>query len=88
MSHLGWILFLDGRTDLAAPLLEESRQLDPQDLEARWFQANLLLYGQDDPGAALPLLEGLLAAEDLGDDQRGEVAAVIEDARTRLEEGS
>ena len=88
MAHLGWILFLDGRADLAAPLLAESRQLDPQDLEARWFQANLLLYGQDDPGAALPLLEGLLAAGDLGDDQRGEVAAVIEDARTRLEEGS
>lgn len=88
MSHLGWILFLDGRTDLAAPLLEESRQLDPQDLEARWFHANVLLYGQDDPGAAVPLLEGLLGAEDLGDTQRSEVASVLQDARARLEEPS
>ena len=83
MSHLGWILFTQGRDDLAAPLLEESRRLDPQDPEARWFQANLLLYGQDDAAAAIPLLEDLLRRDDLGETERADVEATLREARER-----
>lgn len=86
MSHLGWILFTQGRAELAGPLLDRSRELDPQDPEATWFQANLLLYGQDDPAPAVPLLEGLLRRDDLGDTQRGDVETALQDARRRLEE--
>lgn len=86
MSHLGWILFTQGRSDLAAPLLDRSRALDPQDPEATWFQANLLLYGQDDPAPAVPLLEGLLRRDDLGETQRVDVEAALRDATRRLEE--
>ena len=83
MSHLGWILFTQGRVDLAAPLLEASRRLDPQEPEAIWFQANLLLYGQDDAGAAIPLLEDLLRRDDLGETQRADVEATLREARGR-----
>ena len=86
MSHLGWILFTQGRAELAAPLLDRSRELDPQDPEAVWFQANLLLYGQDDPAPAVPLLEGLLRRDDLGDTQRSDVETALQDARSRLED--
>jgi cytochrome c-type biogenesis protein CcmH/NrfG len=88
MSHLGWILFTQGRADLAAPLLDQSRQLDPQDPEATWFQANLLLYGQDDPAPAIPLLEGLLRRDDLGETQRSDVETALRDAKQQLEEAS
>lgn len=88
MSHLGWILFTQGRAELAAPLLDESRRLDPQDPEATWFQANLLVYAQDSPAAAVPLLEGLLRRDDLGGTQRADVERTLRDARERIEQTS
>ena len=79
MAHLGWLLFLDDQLDLAVPLLEESLEKRPDDAEAMWFMANVRLYGQERPGQALPLLERLLARDDLGD-QFDEVRAAIDDA--------
>lgn len=79
MAHLGWLLFLDDQLDLAVPLLEESLEQRPDDAEAMWFMANVRLYGQERPGQALPLLERLLARDDLGD-QLDEVRAAIDDA--------
>lgn len=84
MSHLGWILFTQGRSDLAAPLIERSRELDPADVESTWFMANLLVYGQERPGEAIPLLEGLLVRDELGSDQREDVASVLDDALEAL----
>lgn len=79
MSHLGWLLFLDGRVDLAAELLERSRERAPEASETIWFLANVRLYGQRDPEAAVPLLERLLARDDLGQ-QRSEVEQALDDA--------
>ena len=79
MAHLGWLTFLDDKVDLAVPLLEESLERRPDDAEAMWFMANVRLYGQERPQQALPLLERLLARDDLGD-QVEEVRAAIDDA--------
>ena len=91
MSHLGWLMFLDDKLDLAVPLLEESLERRPDDAEAMWFMANIRLYGQERPQQALPLLERLLTRDDLGD-QLEEVRAAIDDAmamqRRKDESGS
>lgn len=84
MSHLGWILFLDGDAELALQLIEASVERDPDDPEARWMQANVLVYGVREPAAAVPILEALLARDDLRD-QRTEVTEVLTDARASLE---
>lgn len=84
MSHLGWILFEDGKADLALELLESSRELAPDEPETLWFLANVHLYGHGDPEAAVPLLERLMEREDLGA-QRTQVEQVLADARSRLE---
>lgn len=85
MSHLAWIVFNDGDTDLALELLEASRTRAPDDAETLWFLANVHLYGRDDPGAALPLLADLVTREDLAS-QRAQVEQALEDARRRLQE--
>lgn len=87
MAHLGWILFGQGSVEVAEPLLEESRRLDPLEPEAMWFHANLLLYGRDDPAAATRLLEALLRRDDLAGASRSAVEAALDDARGRSEDG-
>ena len=84
-SHAGWIVFLDGRADLARQLLEASLATDPTDAEATWFLANVALYGDDDPDAALVLTAELLERDDLGD-QRAEVEDLADLARERAEQ--
>ena len=79
MSHLGWLMYLDDKLDLAVPLLEESLDRRPTDPEAQWFMANVRLYGQRRPDQALRLLEQLLNRGDLGE-QRDVVRQAIDDA--------
>lgn len=82
MSHLGWILFNDGRPGLATQLLTASLDRAPDEPETLWFLANVHLYGNDDPEAAVPLLERLLERDDLGE-RRAEVEATLTDARAQ-----
>jgi tetratricopeptide (TPR) repeat protein len=82
MSHLGWILFNDGRPDLASRLITESLEHAPDDAEAMWFLANVRLYGTADPEGAIDLLERLLHRDDLGG-QRAAVEQALTEARTR-----
>lgn len=80
MSHLAWIVFNDGDSDLALQLLQASRERAPDDPETLWFLANVHLYGFDDAAAALPLLEQLAARDDLGP-QREQIEQTLDDAR-------
>jgi tetratricopeptide (TPR) repeat protein len=81
LSRVGWITFLSGEPQLAAQLLEESLAREPDDPIATWFLANVRLYGLDDPAGAVPLLEDLLARDDLPDQARSEVGAALDEAR-------
>lgn len=81
LSRVGWITFLSGEPELAVQLLEESLARQPDDPVATWFLANVRLHGLGDPAGAVPLLEDLLARDDLPDQARTEVAATLDDAR-------
>lgn len=81
MSHVGWILFNDGRAALADQLITESLERAPDDAEAMWFLANVRLYGTGDTEGAIDLLEQLLERDDLGD-QRTAVQQALTEART------
>lgn len=85
MSHLGWLLFLDGEAELASELVETSLQRRPDETEALWFLANIRLYGQERPADAVPLLEQLLRRSDLGT-QRDDVTRAMDDAMAALED--
>lgn len=80
MSHLGWMLFLDGELDLAVDMVTASLERAPEVPETVWFLANIRLYGQQDPAEAVPLLESLLARDDLGA-SRADVEQALADAR-------
>jgi cytochrome c-type biogenesis protein CcmH/NrfG len=60
LKYLGWSVALLGRPAQGAKLLEESIQLKPDDLDARWFLANVAFRGLGDAGRARVLLEELL----------------------------
>lgn len=81
MSHIGWILFNDGRPDLADRLITESLERAPDDAEAMWFLANVRLHGTGDTEGAIDLLERLLERDDLGG-QRTAVQQTLTEART------
>lgn len=91
-KFLGWSTALLGRAAEGAALLEDSVRLDPGDLDAVWFLANVRLVGLDDPAGAVTLLEQLLGSPALapatGDTAR---RAVVEqkllEAKTRLSGG-
>ena len=84
LSHLGWVLFSQGRADLAEPFLERGLELAPEDTEALWFRANQLVYASDAPGDAVPLIERLLGrSAELGEAQADDVRALLDEALRR-----
>lgn len=87
LGRVGWMSFSSGRTDLGQQYIEEALLTDPSYAEGTFFYGLLQLYGNDDPAAALPLLEETAARDDLPDAIRAEVEAAIADARTSLDGG-
>lgn len=81
-AHLGWVVFQLGRTQEALALVERALQAEPAMLRARWFKANILLYGQSDPGGAIDVLRGM-EREQLTTEVRKQVTDLIGVARAR-----
>ena len=80
LSYVGWMSYLSGEVDLGARYLERALTEDPNFGVGLWFLANLRIDGQDDPRAAIPLLERLLADQTLPDDVRAQVQALLAEA--------
>ena len=71
LKYNGWTLALLGDPEGGKELLEASLALAPGDRDARWFLANVLLVGLEQPAEAAVLLEELLAEQpDEGQQQR------------------
>lgn len=83
-ARTGWILFQTGQPTEAARLVALARRADPLLLEAIWFDANVLLYGLQDPAAALQALADLRARPDLAPAVAQQVAELEAEARTAL----
>lgn len=55
-AHLGWAMLQVGRPRDALPLVDRALRTQPTMLHALWFKANILLYGNSDPGGAIDVL--------------------------------
>jgi cytochrome c-type biogenesis protein CcmH/NrfG len=80
LKYLGWSVALLGRPVQGAELLEESIRLNPDDLDARWFLANVTFRGLRDTSRATALLEELLRSP-LPAQTRGVVEAKLTETR-------
>jgi tetratricopeptide (TPR) repeat protein len=79
LKYLGWTTAALGDPDAGADLLHQSIALDPTDLDAKWFLANVELTQLDDPSAAATLLREILA-QPISDTQRTSVEAKLNEA--------
>lgn len=86
MTQLGWLLFSDGKSDLAISLFEEALELEPTNPDALWFLANVELTRRERPERALELLERLQQSTRLDDRLSAEVDAAIADAERAARE--
>jgi cytochrome c-type biogenesis protein CcmH/NrfG len=80
LKYLGWSVALLGRPTQGAELLEESIRLEPDDLDTRWFLANVAFRGLGDARRASALLEDLLRSP-MPDQKRGVVEAKLAEVR-------
>jgi tetratricopeptide (TPR) repeat protein len=64
-AYLGYVYLLADQPQKAAGYITEARRLDPTLLDAQWFEANLRLYGFEDPAGALDVLAEMAARPDL-----------------------
>lgn len=84
-AYLGWGYLVADQPEKARRYIETARQLDPALLDAQWFEANLLLYGTDDPAGALRVLTGLAARTDLPPEVAGQVRELTAVAQAELD---
>jgi tetratricopeptide (TPR) repeat protein len=81
LRYLGWTTALLGDPANGAVLLERSLELVPGNLDGLWFLANVRLEGLGDPAGAVPLLERLLAADEVPQAQRARIQEALDEAR-------
>ncbi|HMK11302.1 MAG TPA: hypothetical protein VK461_06960 [Acidimicrobiales bacterium] len=79
LKYLGWTTAALGDPQTGAGLLKQSITLDPTDLDAKWFLANVELTQLDDAAGATALLKDILA-QPISDAQRQSVEAKLNEA--------
>lgn len=79
-ASLGWLMFQLGETDQAARLVDEALQTTPELVVGWWYQANIRLYGFDDPGGAIQALDELRARPQLSPAVRDQVETLRQEA--------
>ena len=57
LAHTGWMTYLSGEPETASSLLERALATEPEYLQAALWQAEVLVYGLDQPARAVPLLD-------------------------------
>jgi cytochrome c-type biogenesis protein CcmH/NrfG len=80
LMYVGWMTYLSDDAATGALLLERSLELDPGDVLAKWFLANVRYYGLADATAAIPLLEAVIASGQAPPDIVAEAERMITEA--------
>ncbi|MDT0275571.1 tetratricopeptide repeat protein [Blastococcus goldschmidtiae] len=84
-AYLGYAYLLAEQPEKAQGYITEARRLDPALLDAQWFEANLWLYGFDDPAGALDVLAEMAARPDIPPDVRSQVEELTAEAQAALD---
>ena len=79
LKYLGWTTAALGDPHTGADLLNQSLAIDPSDLDAKWFLANVELTQLDDAQGATALLKEILD-QPISDTQRTSVEAKLKEA--------
>jgi cytochrome c-type biogenesis protein CcmH/NrfG len=80
LMYVGWMTYLSDDAATGALLLERSLELDPGDVLAKWFLANIRYYGLADAAAAIPLLKAVIASGQAPPDIVAEAERMIAEA--------
>jgi tetratricopeptide (TPR) repeat protein len=84
-AYLGYVYLLAGQPGKAEGYIAEARRLDPTLVEVQWFEANLRLYGFDDPAGALDVLAEMAARPDLPPEVADQVEELTAAAQAELD---
>jgi len=87
LARVGWMAYITDQVDTAIAYLEQAMVVDPAYGESRLFLGVVLLYGKEDPAAALPYLEEVLTYPDLPDEVRPEIEQMVAAARAAVAGG-
>lgn len=82
LMYVGWMTYASGEAATGAALLQRSLEIAPGDPLAEWFLANVMLFGLEDPGAAIPLLESVIASGAAPPDVVAAAEQMLEEARS------
>ena len=82
LMYVGWMMYASGEPATGASLLERSLSIAPDDPLAEWFLANVLLFGLEDPEAAIPLLESVIESGAAPADVIAAAERMLEEARS------
>lgn len=82
LMYVGWMTYVSGDATTGASLLERSLQASPGEPLAQWFLANIYMSGLDDPEAAIPLLEAVIASGVAPQDVVDAAETMLEEARS------
>ncbi|MFQ5949015.1 MAG: tetratricopeptide repeat protein [Acidimicrobiia bacterium] len=85
LAYVGWMTYLSGEPETAASLLERSLETEPGHPLALLFLGNVRLYGLGDSAGAIPLLEQLLASDQIPEDTLEQVELMLAEARGAVE---
>lgn len=81
LKYLGWATASLGDPAAGVKMLEESLAMAPDDIDAKWFLAQVRLEALGDRPGAVALFESILADEALPPDKRAIVEARLSEAR-------
>jgi cytochrome c-type biogenesis protein CcmH/NrfG len=84
LRYVGWTLALLGDPTEGERVLRESLIVEPDHPDSLWFLARVVFEGQARPADAIPLLESILAADDLPTAERPAVQRKLDEARATL----
>lgn len=84
LARVGWMAYVTDQPATAVEYFNAALAIDPAYGEAKLFLGVVLLYGMEDPEAAFPVLEEVLAFPDLPEQLRPDVERMLAEARAQL----